>query len=182
MTQAECHQLLGTEPGCSAEDLKNAYRKKALFWHPDKNSAPEANDMFIAVAEAHAYLQEVLLRSETTNSIFLDYDVWRKTEHYQIRQQIKEQLKMSYREFLVFQRSEGIKATECILTHLVFLISFTSVVLLPIVCTIYFGWTGFFMSIFWNILTILVTSSAVRNLNQLSVKSLVRALRQIITK
>jgi DnaJ-class molecular chaperone len=36
VTQAEAYELLGVSPGCSPEELANAYHRKVSQWHPDK--------------------------------------------------------------------------------------------------------------------------------------------------
>eukprot|EP00929_Paragymnodinium_shiwhaense_P076254 TRINITY_DN39175_c0_g1_i3.p1 TRINITY_DN39175_c0_g1~~TRINITY_DN39175_c0_g1_i3.p1 ORF type:complete len:257 (-),score=30.26 TRINITY_DN39175_c0_g1_i3:76-780(-) len=46
-----CRQLLSVKKGASASELKRAYRREALNWHPDKNSAPDAEERFREVAE-----------------------------------------------------------------------------------------------------------------------------------
>ncbi|CAM9321525.1 unnamed protein product [Ectocarpus sp. 4 AP-2014] len=55
-----CHyNVLGLEPDASDEDIKRAYRKLALFWHPDKNTPEtreEATEVFRLVTEAYAVL------------------------------------------------------------------------------------------------------------------------------
>jgi len=36
VTQAEAYELLGVNPGCSLEEVANAYHRKVSQWHPDK--------------------------------------------------------------------------------------------------------------------------------------------------
>ncbi|XP_042550983.1 LOW QUALITY PROTEIN: dnaJ homolog subfamily B member 4-like [Dipodomys spectabilis] len=50
--------ILGIEKGASDEDIKKAYRKQALRFHPDKNKSPQAEEKFKEVAEAYEVLRD----------------------------------------------------------------------------------------------------------------------------
>ena len=50
------YRVLGIDKNASDDEVKRAYRKLALQYHPDKNSDPEAEDMFKDIKEAYDIL------------------------------------------------------------------------------------------------------------------------------
>ncbi|KAM6972340.1 dnaJ homolog subfamily B member 1b [Aplochiton taeniatus] len=52
------YQTLGIKKGASDDEIKKAYRKQALRYHPDKNKSPGAEDKFKDIAEAYDVLSD----------------------------------------------------------------------------------------------------------------------------
>lgn len=52
------YDILGIQKGASEDDIKKAYRKQALRYHPDKNKSPGAEEKFKEIAEAYDVLSD----------------------------------------------------------------------------------------------------------------------------
>ncbi|MBN8440526.1 MAG: DnaJ domain-containing protein [Thauera sp.] len=52
----DAYSLLGLSPGVSRQDVKRAFRRLAMHWHPDRNPDPAAQDHFRALRAAYENL------------------------------------------------------------------------------------------------------------------------------
>lgn len=57
--ERDLYKILGLSRNASVDDIKKAYKKLALKYHPDKNNTPEAVEMFQTINDAHEILTNV---------------------------------------------------------------------------------------------------------------------------
>ena len=52
------YEVLGVSRNSSKDEIKDAYRKLAMQYHPDRNKAPDAEEKFKEISEAYAVLSD----------------------------------------------------------------------------------------------------------------------------
>ncbi len=62
-TKRDFYEVLGVAKSASAAEIKSAYRKMALKFHPDKNKAADAEEKFKEINEAYQVLSDQQKRS-----------------------------------------------------------------------------------------------------------------------
>ena len=91
------YKILDVTEKSSITEIKNAFRKKAMIYHPDRNKDIDTNDMFIEITEAYEVLSnkesrdiyDKLVKSniEYSNNIYETFSNWKtqgrkKAEEY----------------------------------------------------------------------------------------------------
>jgi curved DNA-binding protein CbpA len=74
MVASDCYAILGIKSTATEDEIKKAYRKKALQYHPDKNSSSTAEEIFKQINKAYETLSDAEkrraydLQQPTTNT------------------------------------------------------------------------------------------------------------------
>lgn len=64
VAQRDYYEVLGVSRDADDAAIKNAFRKLAMQYHPDRNKAPEAEEKFKEIAEAYAVLSDPAKRTQ----------------------------------------------------------------------------------------------------------------------
>ena len=56
LAKRDYYDILGVPKDANEDQIKKAYRKLALKFHPDKNSAPQSTEAFKKISQAFACL------------------------------------------------------------------------------------------------------------------------------
>jgi len=61
------YEVLGVQRNASKDEIKDAYRKLAMQFHPDRNKAPDSEEKFKEISEAYAVLSDEQKRQQYNN-------------------------------------------------------------------------------------------------------------------
>ncbi len=64
MAQTDYYEVLGVSRRDTEEEIRKAFRKKAMEYHPDRNKSPDAEDKFKEVNEAYQVLTDSKKRDQ----------------------------------------------------------------------------------------------------------------------
>lgn len=113
------YKVLGLRQGASDDDIRKAYRKKAMEYHPDRNPSPDAQEMFIRITEAYEYLTtHPYRRNITEEEVMANYQAWVDYRRAEARRRAEAYAKTSYAEF---RKSPIYRSTTVIDGTMVFL-------------------------------------------------------------
>ncbi len=128
------YHTLGVTPNATLDQIKKAYRKKAMVLHPDINKAEDANEQFILLNEAYEYLLKTqgthtnhYKRAHQQAKRQAEYQKeWEQNEREKARERARAYAQMKYEAYL---KSDIYKTTEALnlildLFGLVFLLLF----------------------------------------------------------
>ncbi len=67
----EYYNILGIKPGATEDEIRSAYKRLAIKYHPDKNTDPGAEEKFKKISEAYQQLTKnnCSMNSNNINSI-----------------------------------------------------------------------------------------------------------------
>ena len=119
MNLQDYHRILGIKQNATDDEIKKAYRRKAMEYHPDRNSSPDSQEMFIRVTEAYEYLMShPYRRNITEEEIMRNYQAWIDYRREEARRRAEAYAKASYAEF---RKSPVYRSTTVIDGTIVFL-------------------------------------------------------------
>lgn len=133
MIRKEAFKILGLKEGASEAEIKKAYRKKALLYHPDVNQNAGADEQFLRIGEAYRCLTENE-EEEVLETSFHPKDEERRknsAHYYQMAQEYR-QRKMEEEHLLLMGKLRKLRSgwTNWVISGLaVVLFSYSSVFL-----------------------------------------------------
>ena len=78
------YKILGVGKEASEDEIKKAYRKLAMKYHPDKNRDEHAENMFKRVAEAYETLSDPVKKAQFDKNSYSSDEILRKEHGYDL--------------------------------------------------------------------------------------------------
>ncbi len=129
------YKLLGLRQGASDDEIKKAYRRKAMEFHPDRNHSEGAHEKFVLITEAYDYLtSHPHGRNITEEEYRKNYQAWVTYRQAEARRNAEKYARSSYS---AFKKSELYKSTSVMDGTIVFMgLAFA----IAIICFSFYGY------------------------------------------
>jgi uncharacterized protein YecT (DUF1311 family) len=94
------YNVLGVRQGASDDEIRKAYRSKAMEYHPDRNHSEGAQEKFIRITEAYEYLtSHPHGRNITEEEIRKNYQAWIDYRQAEARKRAEAYSRTTYAAF-----------------------------------------------------------------------------------
>jgi len=115
----EYYSVLGVRQGASDDEIRKAYRRKAMEYHPDRNHSEGAQEVFIRITEAYEYLtSHPHGRNITEEEVRRNYQAWVEYRQAEARKRAEAYSRTTYQ---AFKKSPLYQSTTVIDGTMVFL-------------------------------------------------------------
>ncbi|GMP72879.1 hypothetical protein CsSME_00030772 [Camellia sinensis var. sinensis] len=78
----DCYDLLGVSQSANSSEIKKAYYKLSLKYHPDKNPDPDSRKFFVKIANAYEILKDEATREQYDYAIAHPEEVFYNAARY----------------------------------------------------------------------------------------------------
>ncbi|MFM1931593.1 MAG: hypothetical protein RL226_896 [Bacteroidota bacterium] len=168
------YKILGVPSDATVQDIKRAYRLKAMKLHPDNNKSPDAHDEFVLLTEAYDFL---ISQKQTTTGRkpATEYYNWQSDHRERSRQKAREFAKMEYEKFKQTDFYVASEAAYTVVQHLYFF-GAIAVMLSPLWGYLYKGWSGFGVGLLLTFLSVHFWSGIFTEKSTLNARTFLRSL------
>lgn len=175
------YDILDLPETATVDDIRKAYRSKAKQFHPDRNKTPGAQQKFVEVNEAYEYLinlKEGKITSSGDSQID-DFAKWWRREEARVREEAHRKSRMRYRAYRRAEQAVSDEEEEQA-DVIVVVFAIIVVVFLPIILSIWYGWTGFWISIVAIIASFQVTGASIARIKKLGADKFLAQAKSVV--